>query len=413
MTTELFLFALLILPLSWAMVLWHWRATVRRCWQEPVLRRPVLVVESDDWGPGPDWHAERLAQVGQCLPRHRDAEGRAALMTLGVVLSAPDTDAMAENCLTEYRRITLDDARCRRLLEQMQAGARDGVFALQLHGMEHYWPPALLKAAVGDEGLRAWLTGAEFPPDEVLPSPLQSRWIDGSRLPSQPLAAAEILQAVALETSTWQLIFGQPPKVVVPPTFVWTQEVEAAWVAAGVEVIITPGRRYTHRDADGQPAAEGGAIYNGQSAGKMARYLVRDIYFEPTRGHTAAQTVEDASRRFLLGRPALLETHRSNFIGNEAEFSESLARLDKLLGTALQRWPRLAFLSPEALARIYADQPGEWCASGFGARMHMLLRRLERVSRLRKLAWLTGLALPAALARVLTASAAQRAGAAV
>jgi hypothetical protein len=326
------------------------------------------------------------------------------------VLSAPDTVAMAQNGLSEYRRITLDDPRCRRLLEQMQAGARDGVFALQLHGMEHYWPSALLHAARQDESLRTWLTGEEFPPYEALPSALQSRWIDGSRLPSQPLAADEILAAAAEETATWRLIFGQPPKVVVPPTFVWTREVESAWIATGVEVIITPGRRYTHRDGAGQPASEENPIHNGQSAGEKARYLVRDIYFEPERGHTPAQALEAASQRFLLGRPALLETHRSNFIGNEAECQQSLERLDELLCTALQRWPALAFLSPEALARIYADRTGQWCATGLGVRLHLFLRRLERVSRLRKLAWLTGLALPAALARVLTAPAARRAG---
>ena len=142
----------------------------------------------------------------------------------------------------------------------------------------------------------------------------------------------------------------------------------------------------------------------------MTRYLVRDIYFEPERGHTAAQALNAASRRFLLGRPALLETHRSNFIGDEAECRQNLARLDELLCTGLQRWPRLAFLSPTALGRIYADQPGEWCARSLGARLHVFLLRLERVSRLRKLAWLTGLAVLAALARTFTVRAARRAG---
>jgi hypothetical protein len=334
-------------------------------------------------------------------------------MTLGVVLSAPDTAAMAQSGLDEYRRITLDDHRCRRLLEQMQAGVRDGVFALQLHGMEHYWPPALLHAASRDESLRAWLTGEEFPPYELLSPALQSRWIDGSRLPSQPLAADEVQRAAAEEVAAWQRIFGQPPKVAVPPTFVWTRAVEAAWVSAGVEVIITPGRRNTHRDASGQPVGEEYPIHNGQSTGEDARYLVRDIYFEPERGHTAAEALEAAHQRFQLGRPALLETHRSNFIGTVADCQQSLARLDELLCTALQRWPGLAFLSPAALARIYADHPAEWCASDLGARLHLLLRRLETVSRLRKLAWLAGLAVPAALVRALTARAARRAGVAV
>jgi hypothetical protein len=123
--------------------------------------------------------------------------------------------------------------------------------------------------------------------------------------------------------------------------------------------------------------------------------------------------LESAQQRFQLGRPALLETHRSNFIGTVADCEQGLARLDELLCTALQRWPGLAFLSPAALARIYADHPAEWCASGLGARLHLLLRRLGTVPRLRKLAWLTGLAVPAALVRAFTARAARRAEVAV
>ena len=408
--TELIPLFLLLLLLSWTVVLWHYRATIIHCWREPVLRRPVLVIESDDWGPGPAWHAERLALVGKCLASHHDTDGRPALMTLGVVLGAPDTVAMAQNALAEYRRITLDDARSRGLLEEMQAGASKGVFSLQLHGMEHYWPPALLEAANKDESVRAWLTGDEFPPCEALPSALQSRWVDGSRLPSRPLSPDEIQRAVAEETDGWQLIFGQPAKVVVPPTFVWTRGVETAWVAAGIEVIITPGRRYTRRDATGKPSAAEGPIHNGQRASSEAHYLVRDIYFEPERGHTAARALEDVSQRFLLGRPALVETHRSNFIGTEAQCQQSLERLNELLSNALQRWPGLAFMSPEALARVYADRPRQWCANSVAVRLHVMLRRLAKVSRLRKLARLTGLAVPAAFARILTAGAARRAG---
>ena len=120
--------------------------------------------------------------------------------------------------------------------------------------------------------------------------------------------------------------------------------------------------------------------------------------------------MEDMTLRFVLGRPALLETHRSNFIGKKAEFSKNLACVDELLFAASQRWPALSFLSPAALAQIYANKPEEWCAKGFGVRLHILLRRLQRISRLRKLALLTGLALAAALARTLTAPAVRRAG---
>ncbi len=63
--------------------------------------------------------------------------------------------------------------------------AERGVFAL-LHGIEHYWPGCLMHAAATDERIRDWLTGTPFPRTEALPSALQSRWIDVTRLPSRP-----------------------------------------------------------------------------------------------------------------------------------------------------------------------------------------------------------------------------------
>lgn len=410
MGIEIALLLVAALLLAWAILLWSWRATLCRHWVEPVLRRPVLIVESDDWGPGPPLHGERVMRLADTLARHRDGSGQPALMSLGVVLAVPDGAAMGAGDLQDYRRLELDDPRCAGVLEAMRQGATEGVFALQLHGMEHYWPPALLRAAQHDARLRAWLLEQAFPAYEDLPPPLQSRWVDGAQLPSGALDADSIGRAVREETRAFQRIFQAPARVAVPPTFVWTRAVETAWMAAGIEVIITPGRRYTGRDAAGQPAGAEASLHNGQAAGPMALYLVRDIYFEPLRGHAPARVLEEARARFRLGRPALLETHRSNFVGTETDFEHSLAQLDTLLGQALRDWPELRFLSPEALARRYRERPADWCARAWPVRLHVWLRRLATIPRLRKLAWLSGLALPAALLLWLSTASARRAG---
>jgi hypothetical protein len=276
--------------------------------------------------------------------------------------------------------------------------------------MEHYWPPALLRAARDDAKLRTWLLDQEFPAYEELPPPLQSRWVDGAQLPSGALDADSISHAVREETKAFQRIFHVAARVAVPPTFVWTRAVETAWMAAGIEVIITPGRRYTARDAAGRPTGVDTNIHNGEAAGPMALYLVRDIYFEPERGHAPARALEDAWRRFRLGRPALLETHRSNFVGTEADFRRNLAQLDSLLTDALRDWPELRFLSPRELARLYRERPVDGCVQSHPARLHVWLRRLAAIPRLRKLAWLSGLALPVVLLLWLSAVPARRAG---
>ena len=75
------------------------------------------------------------------------------------------------------------------------------------------------------------------------------------------------------EVAAFEDIFGShTPGVVVPPTFVWNEMVERDWAAAGIGVIVTPGRRYETRDESGQPAGEGSPVHNGQVGEKMALF---------------------------------------------------------------------------------------------------------------------------------------------
>ena len=58
-------------------------------------------------------------------------------------------------------------------------------------------------------------------------------------------------------------------------------------------------------------------------------------------------------------------------------------------------------MSTAELARHYRDR-SDLVARGVGTRIHFLLRRLAEISRLRKLAWATGVVLPAWLAYRIT-----------
>ena len=60
-------------------------------------------------------------------------------------------------------------------------GMARGVFALQLHGLEHFWPPTLM--ASGAAAVAAWLRQPVPATTERLPSHLQSRWVDAGTLP--------------------------------------------------------------------------------------------------------------------------------------------------------------------------------------------------------------------------------------
>ena len=377
-----------------------YRRALFAAWREPVLRAPVLIFESDDWGYGPLMQAERLERLATSLAEFRDGAGRHPVVTLGVVLAGPDTRRIREDQCGVYHRLALDDPRFAPVREAMRRGRDLGVFALQLHGLEHFRPASVLRR-IDDARIRAWLTGDSPASTEDLPSALQSRWVDASVLPSIPLAESEVIAATAEEAKTFASIFAIAPEVAVPTTFVWTDAVERGWVRAGVRVVVTPGLRNESRDADGAVVPGPSRYFNGERTADGAVVVVRDAYFEPALGHTSEQALAALRAKTILGRPTLLEMHRFNFIGDAAVAQRALDELRKLSQAALAAFPALRFMSTAELAQQYRERL-PLVENRAPARLHFFIRRLAEVSRLRKLAWATGAALPALLAYVLT-----------
>jgi hypothetical protein len=385
-------FWLLIIPLSWVLIALIYSGRLRALWREPVLRYPVLVVESDDWGAGPLEQTQALDALRRKLRDHRDMTGRCPVMTIGAILGIVDTKALATS--DRYIRITLDHAYFAPVLNALRAGISEGVFAPQLHGLEHYWPPALLKAAKTDAQIEAWLAGDGMTRSEDLPSHLQSRWVDASTLPSRPLSASEIDAATADETEVYKQIFDAKPLVAVPTTFIWNDDVERAWAAHGINCIVTPGTRYESRDKQSHPCGDGRVILNGERGQGGVMYLVRDNYFEPALGHRAERGLEALALQTGHGRPTLLETHRFNFLGDNHQTSDSLAELNRLLTEALSRYSELRFLSTQEIADAIAHHDESLIETDSHKRLCAWIARIRQLPRFWKLARFTGLAMP-------------------
>jgi hypothetical protein len=96
------------------------------------------------------------------------------------------------------------------VVKALRDGEEQGVFALQLHGLEHYWPAVLVESR--DPEVRQWLAQKEIPSTESLPPHLQSRWIDAAVLPSSSLPTQDIEAAAAEETALFAKVVGGRPR---------------------------------------------------------------------------------------------------------------------------------------------------------------------------------------------------------
>lgn len=380
--------------LSWIVLLLIRYATdIKKLFLEPVLKDPVVIFESDDWGTGPLKQQEALTQINSVLSVFKDSNGQHPVMTLGIILAEPDKDRiLASNCQHYYQR-TLASNRYATLLQIIQKGINQGIFSIHLHGMTHFWPATLMKSMPHNLNVEKWLLESDEYLTEDLPSELQSRWVDSSNLPSSNHNQDAIDQAVDEELLLYQTIFGQAADTVVPPTFVWTNIVEQAYAARGIETLITPGRQCTGRDSHGAPKPNGRYFLNAQEQEGLL-YLVRDTYFEPSLGHKAETTLQHIADKTSCGRPALLEMHRFNFIETAEKTSNSLQELEKLLALISHELSDVNYISAKQLAKIYKDYK-QGINTGFieispTRRCKILLSRIKLLFKFNRLAKYSG-----------------------
>ena len=333
------------------LLLFRYASDIKKLLLEPILKHPVVIFESDDWGTGPLKQQDALVKISQLLSQFSDSKGYHPVMTLGIVLAEPDIDKIKATGKQVYHKRTLADSSYAKLLTVIQNGIAQEVFSIHLHGMEHFWPASLMKSAHKNAKVKQWLFNNDNLQTEDLPSELQSRWVDSSCLPSSNHSKEEIYQAIDEELSLYENVFGQPPTIVVPPTFVWTDIVEKAYAVRGIKTLITPGRQCIGRDAKGLPDPNGRHFLNGQENEGLL-FLVRDDYFEPSLGHKAEKALQRITDKLKCGRPALLEMHRFNFINGTENSTASMQELEKLLQLITSNLPNVRFISAGQLAAI-------------------------------------------------------------
>lgn len=344
--------------------------------------RKIIVFHSDDWGSIriPDRHAynrlvksnpfqsripynrfDRIASkqdleaLFETLRGIKDTYGNSAVFTANCVLANPDFKRIRESDFEKYHYEELNktfkkynniDA-----LELWKVGYEEGVFMPQYHGREHlnviFWLDKL--KGKHKDVLQAFdyeVFGVEFQNLGLKKSNFQAAWDFHSKEQEQ-----EINSIIAEGIKLFEKRFNYTPKTAIAPSYTWNQNQESILWAMGVKqmqgIPIQKVPRINKRNYKRR------LRYTTTHSSKPG-YQMRNVFFEPAffpNMDTTDEVLKRIDIAFKMHKPAIISTHRVNYIGyyDESNRSNTLKLLGHILNRAIKEWPDLEFMNAEQL----------------------------------------------------------------
>jgi hypothetical protein len=338
--------------------------------------RPLLLLQSDDWGrvgvrDGEGYDqlraqglrlgerpydlytletADDVNDVASLLSRHRDSTGRPACLVMNACTANLDFSQMREEKFTRVSLLPLAKGLPGKwsrpgLLEAYKDGVEKGVFFPAPHGITHCNPVAI-ENVLSENRERARLLkllwDAETPYIHW-----RMPWVGYEYLnPEKPKAGFLPLDQqrdlVKQNCRYFTDLFGALPVSACAPGFRSNHDTHRAWSENGIRVVQNgsgSGLRAPHFDEFG------------------LLHLYRSIDLEPSqRELEIAKYLEIAAACLSRGLPIIVSIHSINFHSTLKDFrSASLAGLDKLLGALEAKYSELLYVNDADLYKIVTE----------------------------------------------------------
>jgi hypothetical protein len=346
--------------------------------------RRLVVFESDDWGsiriPSKSVYNILLKngiKVDQCpyckydaletnddlnplfnlLIDFKDLEHNHPVITTNMVMANPDFEKIRKYELKEFYYEVFTDSYKRydtytSTFNSLKAGIEAGLFHPQFHGREHLnitrWMNALQNKSV--ETLYAFNLNtyaiSTTVSNERRKSYLEAFGIDRmSDLESQKDVIKDGL-------NIFKSVFGFNPESFIAPNYTWHPELDSGLLDLGVRYFQSSGFRIIPH-----PKRHRTKIHYLGSKNRIGQtFLRRNCHFEPSLGGNNPVDIclNEISSAFKSNNPAIIQTHRLNFIGSmdERNRERNLSSLRLLLKEILRRWPDVEFISSDNLGKL-------------------------------------------------------------
>ncbi|MEZ7506111.1 polysaccharide (de)acetylase [Flavobacterium sp. Arc2] len=347
--------------------------------------RKIVIIESDDWGsirmPSNfvretletkyvsmgDQERQRYTKYDtlaneadfealyETLTQFKDINGKHPVFTAVSVVANPDFDKIKEANFEKYFyepfNTTLERYGHENTFKMWQEGKAQNLFVPQFHGREHLnvlvWMRQLrAKESSTMEAFKLNCWGFEnknkFNIDYQAAFDLE--------LPSDVVDQKTVIQK-GLEM--FEQIHGYKADFFVPPNGPFNNKLEMTAALSGIKYMSTSK---IQSEPQGQGIQKKRLHYLGQKNASGQLYITRNCFFEPSAPGKdwVSSCMNDIENAFKWGKPAVISSHRVNFIGGivENNRTNSLAALTTLLTQIQTHWPNVEFMTSSDLGDV-------------------------------------------------------------
>jgi hypothetical protein len=343
----------------------------------PCVNRKILVIECDDWGSirmpslvvfekllasGFDLNnrfdkfdtladVNDLTELFSILESTKDKNGHSAVITPFVNVANPDFEKIKSSGFQElfFEPFTKTLERYGRSIDTMKVwkqGIENGIFMPEYHGNSHITTLLWLdKLHQGDsklfEAFNHGFVSAKIP--GVNPAARGFR----PELFFENDSQISILENGLKDgVHKFNEIFGFIPSVFAPTNGIFHPAFEKALFDQGLKYLYVS---WLTLKPDGQGGLKRKFFHLGSKGKSGLTYYARNCAFEPTdNGYISIEkTMKQISAAFKWDKPAIISTHRVNFIGaiSKPNRENGLGELNKLLTAVKKQWPDVEFMS--------------------------------------------------------------------
>jgi hypothetical protein len=302
-----------------------------------------------------------LQDLAETLMKFRDCNGRYPIFTTLNILGNPDFEAIIQSGYNEYfwqhvnhtyLSYGTDSAQ---IASTWKAAEDAGVLIPEFHGREHVNVPRWLR------GLRAGFPVTRLSCNLHLTG-IKPHHAKEEREDYQaafdidfPEDIPVINGLLAAGLTEFENYFGRKAKYFVPTNGPVSKQ---AYPVLKQHGILYLNSSKIEREPMGNGRYKKLYRYLGKRIKPDLTIITRNVFFEPSAADRAGdwvnKTLGDIDIAFRFGKPAIISTHRVNFIGSIDPLNKQrgLSQLERLLKELLKRWPDVEFMSSTELGRI-------------------------------------------------------------